>query len=116
MLQAVTSTDAHCLTSLTSLAYGRLNPLRPEKVKAILLADDTLEWASNDFPLYNNNIVGPFDFTTQRIPMQPPLNQSVRQHHCVDDIHWIKLEQLGRAAGISDKYLTKIRTLPEFER
>jgi hypothetical protein len=94
---------------------GRLNPLRPEKVKAILLADDTLEWTSNDFPLYENNIVGPFDFTTQRIPMQPPLNQSVRRHHCVDDIHWIKLEQLGRAAGVSDGYLTKIRTLPESE-
>jgi len=57
---------------------GRLNPLQSEKVKAILLAKDTLEWASNDFPLYENNTVGPFDFTTQRIPMQPPLNQSVR--------------------------------------
>jgi hypothetical protein len=89
---------------------GRLNPLRPEKVKAILQAHNTLEWASNDFPLYENNIVGPFDFT---IPMQPPLSQSVRQHHCVDNIHWIKLEQLGRAAGISDEYLTKIRTLPK---
>ena len=89
---------------------GRLNPLRPEKVKAILQADNTLEWASNDF-----NIVGPFDFTTQGIPMQAPLNQSVRRHHRVDDIHWIKLEQLGRAAGISDEYLTKIRTLPESE-
>jgi len=53
---------------------GRLNPLQPKKVKAILQADDTLKWALNDFPLYENNIVGPFDFTTQHIPMQPPLN------------------------------------------
>jgi hypothetical protein len=45
--------------------------------------------------------------------MQPPLNQSVRQHHCVDVIHWIKLGQLGRAASISDEYLAQIQTLPE---
>ena len=62
-------------------SQGRLNPLRPGKVKAILLADDTLEWASNVFPLYETNIIGPFDFTTQHIPIQPPLNQSIRRHH-----------------------------------
>jgi RNase H-like domain found in reverse transcriptase/Integrase zinc binding domain/Reverse transcriptase (RNA-dependent DNA polymerase) len=84
-------------------------PARPDKVKQILENDTSLTWPLFDAPLAEVRIIGPFNFSQQRLGLRGPKRQAISESHHIDQIYW---QQLEHTCGILNIPTENIWTIP----
>jgi hypothetical protein len=86
---------------LTHQQTNKYYPTRPDKTEQILANDPSLTWPLLDAPLAEVRIIGPFNFSQQRLGLRGAKRQAVSETHHVDPIYWQQLEQTCNALGIA---------------
>jgi hypothetical protein len=92
--------------------FNKYYPVRPDKVKQVLANDDTLTWPIFDAPLAEIRLIGPFDFSQQRIGLRGPKRQAISETHHIDQVYWKQLEHACDTLGIPTHNIWTIPTTP----
>ena len=90
-------------------ALSREQVVRPGKVSLTLAQDSTLTWRNGDVSLAEDLVVGPFEFSQARVPMQGPKKRAISEPNRIDDLYWKILADRSHQFGID---ATKIRLEP----
>ena len=80
---------------------GASHPQRPDKAERTLAKDPTLVWQSDDIPLAEYLLVGPFDLSKRRMGLYGPSRHAVSEDSHIDDVYWVQLECRAPAFDIS---------------
>ena len=96
-------------TLRTDGGFGHAQSVRPERAKAATADDDTLHWQDGDVSLAEDLIVGPFDFSQVRKPMQGPKRKAISESYRVDETYWTILQERAEQFGID---IANIRSTP----
>ena len=83
--------------------FGHVQQVRPDRAVAATADDSTLHWRCGDVSLAEDLIVGPFDFSQVRLPMQGRKRQTLSEYNRVDDVYW-KLTY-GAVASVWSGYI-----------
>jgi hypothetical protein len=75
-------------TLRTDGTFGHPHAVRPSRATRVTAEDPTLHWKSGDVSLAEDLIVGPFEFSQVRIPMQGPKRQAVSEENRIDEMYW----------------------------
>ena len=89
--------------------FGHVHAVRPERAVAATTDDSTLHWRCGDVSLAEDLIVGPFDFSQVRLPMQGHKRRAVSEHNRVDDVYWKLLSERSPQFGVD---VSDIRSKP----
>ena len=88
---------------------GEVYPVKPHKAEETHRTDSTRQWLSDKVDLAANILVGPFDFSKIRIPMQGAKRKALHETHRIDKIYWRILEQNGPS---NDVDVSRLRLKP----
>jgi hypothetical protein len=92
--------------------FGHVHAVRPDRAAAATANDSTLHWRCGDVSLAEDLIVGPFNFSQVRKPMQGPKRRAVSEYNRVDEMFWNLLSARAHQFGID---VSRIR-LPPLDR
>ena len=84
---------------------GASHPFRPDRAQRKLENDPTLSWQTDDIPLAEYLLVGPFDFHQKRMGLHGPKQQAVSESHHIDDVYWTQLERRAPAFAIAIEHI-----------
>jgi len=82
-------------------SIGATLPLKPTKTAKILKDDPTVRWMTDDIPLGDLRIVGPFDFQKRRMGLKGAKHLAISETNHIDEVYWRELETKAPRAGIA---------------